>query len=223
MTLTFVQQQRTNVVNRSVSYTTYHQVQEKTLTNTRKKILTQNFNADVKLLSMSLCPLVSSKSKIVSSDLYLFRSRTKCIYISAISCADFNSFDAKFQTTFVVCVFLTNYRLEISLYIKLKDWMSNSVDPYETAHYEPSHLDLRCLEKPIIRPIAYDSERVKCYSPFLWSFISASCAKKNLVLNDKFTIRSTNKRKIIFWVNLYFVKLFWRRSENRQTIFEWHF
>ena len=55
--------------------------------------------------------------------------------------------------------------------------MSNSVDPYETAHYEPSHLDLRCLEKPTIRPIAYDSERVKCYSPFLWPFISASCAK----------------------------------------------
>ena len=25
--------------------------------------------------------------------------------------------------------------------------MSNSVDPDETAHYEPSHLDLRCLQK----------------------------------------------------------------------------
>ena len=34
----------------------------------------------------------------------------------------------------------------------------NSVDPDETAHYEPSHLDLRCLQKPII--IAYGSERV---------------------------------------------------------------
>ena len=31
--------------------------------------------------------------------------------------------------------------------------MSNSVDLDETAHYEPSHLDLRCLQKPII--IAY--------------------------------------------------------------------
>ena len=37
--------------------------------------------------------------------------------------------------------------------------MSNSVNPDETAHYEPSHLDLRCLQKPII--IAYGSERVK--------------------------------------------------------------
>ena len=25
--------------------------------------------------------------------------------------------------------------------------MTNSVDPDETAHYEPSHLDLRCLQK----------------------------------------------------------------------------
>ena len=36
--------------------------------------------------------------------------------------------------------------------------MSNSVDPDKTAHYEPSHLDLRCLQKPIID---YGSERVK--------------------------------------------------------------
>ena len=36
--------------------------------------------------------------------------------------------------------------------------MSNSVDPDETAHYEPSHLDLCCLQKPII--IAYGSGRV---------------------------------------------------------------
>ena len=27
--------------------------------------------------------------------------------------------------------------------------MSNSIDPDETAHYEPSHLDLRCLQMPI--------------------------------------------------------------------------
>ena len=39
--------------------------------------------------------------------------------------------------------------------------MSNSIDPDETAHYEPSHLDLRCLQKPII---AYGSEKAmsKC-------------------------------------------------------------
>ena len=30
--------------------------------------------------------------------------------------------------------------------------MSNSVDPDETGHYEPSHLDLCCLQKPIIIP-----------------------------------------------------------------------
>ena len=70
-----------------------------------------------------------------------------------------NSFGAKFQTTFfrrqispfVVCFdFLTNYQLEISLYEKLKDSMSNSIDPDEMAHNEPSHLDLHCLQKPII-------------------------------------------------------------------------
>ena len=37
--------------------------------------------------------------------------------------------------------------------------MSNSVDPDETAHYETSHLDLRCLQKPII--IACGSEKVE--------------------------------------------------------------
>ena len=37
--------------------------------------------------------------------------------------------------------------------------MSNSVDPDETARYEPSHLDLCCLQKPFI--IACGSERVK--------------------------------------------------------------
>ena len=31
-------------------------------------------------------------------------------------------------------LFLTNYRLKRSLYVKLKDGMSNSVDPDETAH-----------------------------------------------------------------------------------------
>ena len=36
--------------------------------------------------------------------------------------------------------------------------MSNSVDPDETAHYEPSHQALRCLQKPII---ACGRERVK--------------------------------------------------------------
>ena len=39
--------------------------------------------------------------------------------------------------------------------------MSNSVDPDETAHDEPSHLDLRCLQTLII--IAYGSEIVKIY------------------------------------------------------------
>ena len=38
--------------------------------------------------------------------------------------------------------------------------MSDSVDPDETAHYEPSHLDLRCLQKPIIIHVARGNERI---------------------------------------------------------------
>ena len=48
--------------------------------------------------------------------------------------------------------------------------MSNSVDPDETAHYEPSHLDLSCLQTPII--IACGSERVKVDSGYV-NLISA--------------------------------------------------
>ena len=51
------------------------------------------------------------------------------------------------------------------IYVKLNDWTSNSVDLDETAHYEPSHLDLCCLQKPIF--IAYGSERVKVLSKFV--------------------------------------------------------
>ena len=36
--------------------------------------------------------------------------------------------------------------------------MSNSIDLDERAHYEPSHLDLCCLQKPT--NIAFGSERV---------------------------------------------------------------
>ena len=47
----------------------------------------------------------------------------------------------------------------IGLYVKLKDWMSNSIDPDGKAHFKSSRLDLHCLQKPAI--IAYGSERVK--------------------------------------------------------------
>ena len=63
-----------------------------------------------------------------------------------------NSFGAKFQTTFGVLFFLTNYRFERSLYVKLKVWMSNSVDPEETAH-EPSPPDL-CRLQAYLSPVA---------------------------------------------------------------------
>ena len=40
--------------------------------------------------------------------------------------------------------------MERSLSVKLKARMSNSIYPDETAHYEPSHLDLCCLQKTVI-------------------------------------------------------------------------
>ena len=54
--------------------------------------------------------------------------------------------------------------------------MSNSVDPAETAHDEPSHLDLCCLQKPIM--ITCGSERVKavacgCLRVLLSQYIEA--------------------------------------------------
>ena len=90
---------------------------------------------------------------------------------------------------------LTNFRLERRLYVKSKDWMSNSVDPDETAHWavsfgsmlfakaysfliEPSHLDLCCLQKPII--IACGSERVKHIKIDLCCVKIASSNKENL-------------------------------------------
>ena len=53
---------------------------------------------------------------------------------------------------------VTKYHLERCLYVKLKDCMSNSIDPDETVYYDPSHLDLCCLQKTII--IVCGSERV---------------------------------------------------------------
>ena len=35
--------------------------------------------------------------------------------------------------------------------------MSNSVDPDETAHYEPCDLDLCCFQMPILSPTAVKS------------------------------------------------------------------
>ena len=68
------------------------------------------------------------------------------------------NFRQQLSSAFVFSL-LTNYRLERSIYATLKDWISNSVDPDKMAHYELSHLDLCCLQKPII--IACGSERVK--------------------------------------------------------------
>ena len=53
---------------------------------------------------------------------------------------------------FFVCVcvfFFSNYCLERSLFVKLKDWTSNSVDPDE-----PSYLYVCCLQKTVTTMLA---------------------------------------------------------------------
>ena len=71
----------------------------------------------------------------------------KYIFVTSSHTSRKLSFIKSFGAFFFIS---TNYRLERRSYVKLKDWMSNSVDPDET--------DLCCLKKPII--IACDSETV---------------------------------------------------------------
>ena len=52
---------------------------------------------------------------------------------------------ANLQATTGIRIFFTIFLLEINVHLKFKDRMSNSVDPDETAHNEPSPLELRCL------------------------------------------------------------------------------
>ena len=54
--------------------------------------------------------------------------------------------------------------------------MSNSIDQDEMAHYEQSHLDLCCLQKPII--IVYGSESVKALS----RFVAEDFLKKKMII-----------------------------------------
>ena len=80
-----------------------------------------------------------------------------------LSTHQISSFGAKFQTSFVVCFVVFN-RLSTgkTSVCKVEKLNANSIDSDETAHHEPSHLDLCCLQKPII--IAYRSERVSLVS-----------------------------------------------------------
>ena len=80
--------------------------------------------------------------------------------------------------------------------------MSNSKDPDETAHYEPSHLDLCCLQKPIIK--AYGSERVnkpsECASKFgsicSLTIVIMCCSRQCIVTGaDNIVDRSTKSRQ----------------------------
>ena len=70
-----------------------------------------------------------------------------------------NSFGAKFQTTFVVCFsfFLTNYRLKRRYYVKLIDWMSNSVDPDKMVHLSRLIWIYAVCKSLLLSPVAVKS------------------------------------------------------------------
>ena len=44
--------------------------------------------------------------------------------------------------------------------------MANTVDPDETAHYEPSHLDLQCLQIQLLLCLALKGLKRKCSTMF---------------------------------------------------------
>ena len=81
--------------------------------------------------------------------------------------------------TFDVCfAFFNKLLIWKKLYVKLKDGMSNSIDPDETGHYEPSHLDLCCLQKPniacgseIFKGIIAAYSRQNPWQKIVWFFL----------------------------------------------------
>ena len=62
--------------------------------------------------------------------------------------------------------------------------MTNNVDPDEMAHYEPSHLDLCCLQKPIIIACGIVRVKAKIIDIFCYFFTKSHVS----------TIRSTLMR-----------------------------
>ena len=57
--------------------------------------------------------------------------------------------------------------LEIVVLVRNQHRMANSVDPNETARYEPSHQDLHCLQRYL-----FGSARLKGFILELFCFVS---------------------------------------------------
>ena len=74
-------------------------------------------------------------------------------------------------------MFSCNISWKRSLYVKLKDWITNSVDPDETAH-----LDLRCLQKPILSPVAV-KELFKPMSYYMYFTVKLPLSRNDCLLN----------------------------------------
>ena len=68
--------------------------------------------------------------------------------------AHFNSFGAKFQTTFVVCFFCNKLSLGKKLICKVERLDVKLRRSRWDGSYEPSHLDLCCLQSLLLSPLA---------------------------------------------------------------------
>ena len=58
------------------------------------------------------------------------------------------------QTTKLLLLHFQKYFSSNRVMLKIKDQKANTVDPDETAHYEPSHLDLQFLQIQLLLCLA---------------------------------------------------------------------
>ena len=74
--------------------------------------------------------------------------------------------------------------------------MANSVDPDETARYEPSHLDLRCLQRYLYWSVGmnglsgYDLYNIAITFLLFCSHLEVVTLRKYVLMNSKFPITS---------------------------------
>ena len=76
---------------------------------------------------------------------YASSSFSKVVYSESIDCFfSFNPFNPEFLKWTLPSL---NLDTSIVANSKINNWITNDVDPDEMAHYEPSHLDLHCLQR----------------------------------------------------------------------------
>ena len=130
----------------------------------------------------------------------------------------FNSDGAKFQTTFVIVCFsfLTNYSLKRSLYVKLKDWMSNSVAPDETIHMSCLIWIYAVCKSLLLLPVAVNELKGINFFFFFFFFVSPEKCVWVVVKIDVWGISNEYTQQTISWQNekTYWVQLLARAKRS---------